>query len=329
MADTKFGLTLKKLMPDGVVVIDKTRGVTSHDVVDRVRRITGHTRVGHFGTLDPMATGVLPVALGGATRLQQFYLGSRKVYSGTIRFGFSTSTYDSEGRPSSEEKIVSILAKELEEVRGQFVGPIQQTPPAFSAKKIRGVSSHRLARKNQPVELKPIQVEVYRFDLSLISPGEAEFEVECSGGTYVRSLAHEMGLKLGCGAHLTSLRRLASGEFTLGQALDFNLLTREPEGDSPPVVWMSHMIPINKLLSWMASVYVPDEDLRRVKHGMTIRVEGKQIIAEGLTLTASPAPCWVRLLNGADDLIGMGRVDFSNSRDDLWEIKPKIVFSSA
>jgi tRNA pseudouridine55 synthase len=316
-------------MVDGVVVIDKTRGVTSHDVVARVRKITGHTRVGHFGTLDPMATGVLPVALGRATRLQQFYVGSKKIYRGTIRFGFSTSTYDSEGRPSSEGRAVSISEKDLEGVRGQFVGPIQQTPPAYSAKKIGGISSHKLARKNQPVELKPIQVEVFRFDLSLSSPEEADFEVECSGGTYIRSLAHEIGLKLGCGAHLTSLRRLASGEFTLSQALNFDLLRKETKEYSPFAGWMNHLIPTNNLLPWMASVFVPGEDLDRVKHGMSFRVERKQVTAEGSILIPSSAPNWVRLLSGADDIIGMGIIDLSKSLDDRWEIKPKIILCPA
>lgn len=315
-------------MLDGVVVIDKTRGVTSHDVVARLRRITGHTRVGHFGTLDPMATGVLPVALGRATRLQQFYVRSKKVYRGTIRFGFSTSTYDSEGRPSSEERAVSISAGDLEDVRGEFVGSIQQIPPAFSAKKVRGISSHKLARRNQAVELKPIQVEIFRLDLSLISPEEAAFEVECSGGTYVRSLAHELGLKLGCGAHLKSLRRLASGEFTLEQALDFDLLREETEGDSLSGGWMDHLIAINRLLPWMPSVMViGNDELKRVKHGMSIRVEGKEVAADGLIHAGSPAPCWVRLLTGADELIGMGIIDLSRSQDDLWEIRPKIILS--
>ena len=315
-------------MLDGVVVIDKTRGVTSHDVVARMRRIIGHTRVGHFGTLDPMATGVLPVALGRATRLQQFYVRSKKVYRGTIRFGFSTSTYDSEGRPSSEKRAVSISAGDLEDVRGKFVGSIQQIPPAFSAKKVRGVSSHKLARSNQAVELKPIQVEIFRLDLSLISPEEAAFEVECSGGTYVRSLAHELGSKLGCGAHLTSLRRLASGEFTLEQALDFDLLRKETEGDSRPVGWMDHLIATNKLLPWMPSVTVQsNDDMKRVKHGMSIRVEGKEVAADGLTHAGSSARCWVRLLTGAEELIGMGIIDLSRSQDDLWEISPKIILS--
>ncbi|MBZ5554269.1 MAG: tRNA pseudouridine(55) synthase TruB [Acidobacteriia bacterium] len=316
-------------MIDGVVVIDKTPGVTSHDVVARVRKITGHARVGHFGTLDPMATGVLPVALGKATRLQQFYLGSRKSYCGTIRFGFSTSTYDSDGRPTSEARAVSISAIDLEIVRRQFVGPIQQTPPAFSAKKIGGISSHKLARKNQPVELKPIQVEIFRLDLSLVSAAEAEFEVECSGGTYVRSLAHEMGLKLGCGAHLTSLRRLASGEFTLAKALDFNLLKKEAQGDFSQVDWMDYLIPINMLLPGMASVGVPDEDLDRVKHGMSFRVKRMEVSSEVLILTSSPAPNWVRLLSGPDVLIGMGMIDQSKTMDDLWEIKPKVILSPA
>lgn len=316
-------------MVDGVVVIDKIRGVTSHDVVAAMRKLSGSPRVGHFGTLDPMATGVLPVALGRATRLQQFYIGSRKVYSGTVRFGFSTSTYDAEGTLTSEVKPACLTTRDLDRVKGQFLGPIQQIPPAFSAKKVQGVSSHRLARKNQSVELKPIQVEVYQFDLALISEEEAEFRVECSGGTYIRSLAHEMGKSLGCGAHLNSLRRLASGEFTLKQALEFSHLQKEREGTVPSSEWIKQLIPMERLLPWMPTISVQKEDLKRVKNGMAFLVERKQDNDKESALSSLADRQWVRLMANGDELVGIGLVGPSGTGDDWSEVKPKVILSTA
>jgi tRNA pseudouridine55 synthase len=313
---------------DGVVVIDKIRGITSHDVVAAVRKVTGSPRVGHFGTLDPLATGVLPVALGRATRLQQFYLGSRKVYRGTFRFGFSTSTYDAEGTPTSEVKSVSLTTGDLERVREQFLGPIQQTPPAFSAKKVRGISSHRLARRSQPVELKPIQVEVYKFELSLVSEEEADFEVECSAGTYIRSLAHEMGKSLHCGGHLTSLRRIASGEFTLKQAVDFSLLQNEGSRALAAKEWINHWIPLSRLLLWMPAISVRDSDLKRVKNGMPFTVELKVAGVTGVEDGWRPDRQWVRLLTGKEELVGIGLAAVSAIADDWMEVKPKVVLST-
>ena len=198
----------------GVLVIDKPAGITSHDVVARVRKILHQRQVGHFGTLDPFATGVLPVSVGKATRFAQFYLKSRKAYEGTIHFGFSTDTYDATGEATSEAVAAAPEASVLEDYFRQFTGRLLQMPPPYSAKRVGGVRAYELARQHKPVNLTPVEVEIYALELLSLQGEQVRFAVECSGGTYVRSLAHDLGQKLGCGAHLAGLRRTAVAEFT-------------------------------------------------------------------------------------------------------------------
>ena len=203
---------------NGVLIIDKSPGLTSHDVVHRARRILGQRSVGHLGTLDPMATGVLPLVIGSFTRLAQFYLSSDKTYEGTIRFGFSTDTYDAEGEPTSTPVNVTPSREELDALAGKFRGMISQTPPPFSAKKIKGVPAYRLARKQEEVRLEPVQVEIKEFEILSVEAQQARFRARVGSGTYMRSVAHDMGQMLGCGAHLESLRRTSVAEFTLEEA---------------------------------------------------------------------------------------------------------------
>jgi tRNA pseudouridine55 synthase len=204
---------------DGALVLDKPQGKTSHDIVDAVRHLAGFRQVGHLGTLDPLATGVLVLLLGKATRLVQFYSGRRKRYTAGFRFGFATNTYDSEGQAQGPDNPPVLEKSVLEKLANQRVGLFEQMPPIFSAKKIHGRPAYELARKNQPVELKPVEVEVFEYRLTGIEGNVARFVIECSSGTYIRSLAHEMGEKLGCGAHLAEITRTAVGEFSLEQAL--------------------------------------------------------------------------------------------------------------
>jgi tRNA pseudouridine55 synthase len=208
---------------NGVVIVDKPGQWTSHDVVNKMRRLAGTKRVGHLGTLDPNATGVLPLVLGRATRLAQFYTRNDKVYEGIIHFGFSTDTYDAKGEatspePTSSEQGVALTRERLEAALAPFRGRFEQTPPPVSAKKIGGRKAYELARKNQPVELKPVPVEVYALEVLNLDGCEATVRVHCSAGTYLRSIAHEAGLALGCGAFLKSLRRTASGDFKIESA---------------------------------------------------------------------------------------------------------------
>ena len=203
---------------NGVLIIDKPAGLTSHDVVNRVRRLVGQRCVGHLGTLDPMATGVLPLVTGSFTRLAQFYVSSEKTYEGTIRFGFATDTYDAEGDPVSEPQSVSLKKEEIERLAGTFRGHIEQTPPPFSAKKIKGVPAYKLARKHKEVVLHPVQVEIKEFEILCVETDRVGFRARVASGTYMRSVAHDMGQALGCGAHLESLRRTSVAEFSLADA---------------------------------------------------------------------------------------------------------------
>lgn len=203
---------------DGVLIVNKPAGFTSHDVVARVRRISGEKSVGHLGTLDPMATGVLPLVLGSFTRLAQFYNDADKRYEGTIRFGWATDTYDAEGDPAGPAQPVNLTLEQVRQAAAKFVGLQQQLPPPFSAKKISGVPAYKLARKGQEVELKPKEVDIKEFEITTLDGERAGFKSWVSSGTYLRTLAHDLGKALGVGAHLAALTRTAVREFTLEDA---------------------------------------------------------------------------------------------------------------
>lgn len=204
---------------NGVLVVDKPSGWTSHDVVNKTRRFVGTRKVGHLGTLDPMATGVLPLLIGRATRLAQFFGKADKVYEGTVQFGYATDTYDAEGKPVSEETSITLNREHVGELLlTRFQGSVQQIPPPVSAKKIQGTPAYKLARKNLQVNLAPITIEVYSLDILRCEGSELDLRVHCSAGTYLRSIAHDLGQLLGCGAFLKVLRRLASGGFDLQMA---------------------------------------------------------------------------------------------------------------
>ena len=210
---------------NGLLVVDKPGGMTSHDVVGKLRRITGEKSIGHLGTLDPMATGVLPLLLGKYTRLAQYFSSAEKSYTGQIRFGFATDTYDAEGQPASPDCFETVRASfTLEKIRAaaaRFHGEMQQMPPPYSAKKIAGTPAYKLAREGKPVELKTARVIISSFDLTGLDGAEAAFEMSISAGGYVRSVAHELGQDLGCGAHLSALRRTRAGAFSLAEAHTF------------------------------------------------------------------------------------------------------------
>lgn len=203
---------------DGVIVVNKPEGWTSHDVVGKMRRLANTKRIGHLGTLDPMATGVLPLVVGRATRLAQFYVRSDKKYEAVIRFGFSTNTYDREGDPVSDPVPVQLDRESIDEALNQFRGVFLQTPPPVSAKKIAGTPAYKLARKNIKVELQPVEITIFSLDLLEVMEQEIRVAVHCSAGTYLRSLAHDLGQSLGCGAFIQQLRRVMSGDFSIGQS---------------------------------------------------------------------------------------------------------------
>src|SRR4051812_41703767 len=192
--------------------------MTSHDVVDRLRRITGERSIGHLGTLDPMATGVLPLMLGKFTRLAQFFSSAEKNYTGTIRFGYATDSYDAEGEMVGERVEPGLTLEQVRAAGERFHGEIEQMPPAFSAKKVGGVPAYKMARAGKPVELKPVAINISSFEILGLDGAEAQFAMRVSAGGYVRGVAHELGQALGCGAHLSSLRRTLAGPFSLEQA---------------------------------------------------------------------------------------------------------------
>src|SRR5438105_1021839 len=253
---------------NGVVVIDKPAGLTSHDVVNRARRIFQQRSIGHLGTLDPSATGVLPLVLGNLTRLAQFYTTAEKIYEGVIRFGFATDTYDAEGTPATSSQNIKVSLEELRQMATGFQGVIEQTPPPFSAKKINGVPAYRLARKHQEVPLKPVQVEIKEFEILDAQGDHASFRARVASGTYMRSVAHEMGQQLGCGAHLSSLRRTKLGELELSDAHTLE------EADSAASKGLLEEILIHprKLLPQLPTVTANEETAAHIRNGRAVNL---------------------------------------------------------
>ena len=278
-------------------MIDKPGGMTSHDVVNRLRRITGEQSIGHLGTLDPMATGVLPLLLGKFTRLAQYFSAAEKSYAGGIRFGFATDTYDAEGEPCGPDRWPEVAQKlTLEQVRAaaaRFHGEMEQMPPQFSAKKIDGQPAYKLAREGKPVQLKPARVRIDAFAIETLEGPEASFTIDISAGGYVRSVAHELGRDLGCGAHLSRLRRTRAGVFTLADAHtleELEALAGNAAGD-----WRSLCIHPRILLPEMPAVTGDSLALGRLRNG-----------AQANLPEFSAAPL-VKVFAGPRELVGIAR----------------------
>ena len=253
---------------NGVIVISKPAGMTSHDVVNRVRRILGEKSIGHLGTLDPMATGVLPLVAGRMTRLAQFYTSSDKSYEGEIRFGFATDTYDADGEQVGDACDVQVTLEQVREAAREFVGVIQQMPPAYSAKKIGGVPAYKLARKNKEVELKAVEVEVKAFEIVGVEGDRARFRVDVSSGTYVRSIAHELGQKLKVGAHLSALTRTKSGEFRIEDAVRLEELGESVQQGTVE----QRFIHLRRILPEFPCVTADEENASKIRHGRAVNL---------------------------------------------------------
>ncbi|PYT61773.1 MAG: tRNA pseudouridine(55) synthase TruB [Acidobacteria bacterium] len=295
---------------DGALVIDKPKGRTSHDVVDAVRHLAGFRQIGHLGTLDPLATGVLVLLLGRATRLVQFYAGRRKRYAAGFRFGFATDTYDSDGEPLGPDSPPVLNASVLERLSAERTGRFEQKPPAFSAKKVGGRPAYELARKKQAVELKPVEVEIYEYKLKEIEGSLARFFIECSSGTYIRSLAHEMGQTLGCGAHLAEITRTAVGEFSLEQAITLEELADASKAGR----FADCMIKLESLLPNFPRVNVLPVIEKRVRHGSKFNISlaqlqpGRVELPPGATTEldgGAPKAPRLRVFNQQDKLIAI------------------------
>jgi len=291
---------------DGALVINKAQGMTSHDVVVRVRRLLRVRSVGHLGTLDPLATGVLPLLVGRATRLQQFYSARRKHYQGRIRFGFATDTYDADGHPLGPDTVPGLTREQLQAHLPEFTGTLEQTPPPYSAKKVGGVAAHERARRREKFTLKPVTVEVYRFEVMGVEGSNAEFVVECAAGTYIRSLAHDLGQRVGPGAHLAQICRTASGEFTLEQALTLEELERVVGEDSVPQV----LVPMNELLPELPHAVVNAALEQKIRHGGRIELTDSQIQpgrAEAHLDSDAWKPFRLRVLNQQQQLVAIAQ----------------------
>jgi tRNA pseudouridine55 synthase len=281
--------------PDGVIVVNKPTGWTSHDVVAKMRGIAGTRSVGHLGTLDPIATGVLPIMVGQATRLARYFDKSEKAYEAVIRFGFATTTYDREGEPTTPVTQVSISADQIEACLAAMRGDILQMPPPVSAKKIGGVPAYKLARKNQPVELAAVPVSVYELTLQGVEGDRARLKVRCSPGTYIRSIAHELGAALGCGAHVEALTRTASGAFTLEQAHTLEELQRlKAEGSL-----CEALLPMADLLPQFPSVFIDDLTVRQVRQGRDFGVS---------PFRANPRSEYVKAIGPDGMLVSIGQI---------------------
>ncbi|MBK5297386.1 MAG: tRNA pseudouridine(55) synthase TruB [Vicinamibacteria bacterium] len=252
--------------PEGGLVVDKPAGPTSHDVVAVARRALGQPRIGHTGTLDPLATGVLPLLLGRATRLAQFLASTDKTYFATIQFGQATSSYDAAGEPAGPLRPVALDPVEVEAALARFRGRQMQVPPAVSAKKVGGHRAYDLARRDQPVDLAAVEVSVTDMTLVSCAQTRAQVRVTCSAGFYVRSLAHDLGIRLGVGAHLAALRRERSGGFTLAESVGLDRLTGAPADVARLVRPMADLLP-----DWPALALSEDE-AARIGHGQALAV---------------------------------------------------------
>jgi tRNA pseudouridine55 synthase len=292
---------------NGVLVIDKPAGPTSHDVVAVVRRAIGLTRVGHTGTLDPLATGVLPLVVGSATRLASFMSGADKEYVAKIRIGASTETYDAEtggsrvnGRSEIPERIPAVSAlteAAVAEAVSTFAGRYLQTPPAYSAKKVGGTPAYKLARQGKPVDVKPVEVTVTEIELRSYVEGLADVRLVCSSGFYVRSLAHDLGQRLGCGAHLEGLQRTRAGAFRLEDALPLGDLVAEG-----PAAARRTLIPMSGLLTHLSAVVLTETGAERARHGAQLR---PQDVTQSTLPSERAVGGPVRLLDGDGSLVGL------------------------
>ena len=275
---------------NGLLIIDKPAGMTSHDVVSIVRRATGERSVGHLGTLDPMATGVLPLLLGKYTRLAQFFSDSDKHYTGTIRFGFATDTFDAEGEPQSAPMPLALTLDQLRLFAERFHGVIDQVPPVFSAKKIGGVPAHKLARAGKEVPVKAARITIHSFTLDSLEGDTASFTMHVSAGGYVRSVAHELGQLANCGAHLASLRRTQAGAFTLADSVTVDDL----KALALPEIAAQLPHP-RTMLPDLPSVIVDELTAGRIRNGMQVNVQ---------ELSSAPL---IKVFSGPRDLLCIAR----------------------
>jgi len=294
-------------MIHGVLVIDKPRGITSHDCVNRVRRIFNQRRVGHTGTLDPIATGILGLLLGKATRLSRFLTAGEKHYCGVARLGFATDTDDTEGTPLHEPSPVTYTDEQLQDAVGSFRGKILQLPPLYSAKKKHGEPAYQRARRDEPVSREAVPVTIYTMEAVRLDDDHLQFETRCTAGTYARAIARDLGEMLGCGGHLEQLTRLRSGPFTMEHAHTFEALA---EMEDP----RRAVIPFAEIPLPYPDVTISIEEAERISHGMPVTAAGR------VEPVGGAPPEWVRLRDPAGAFLALASMEGPF-------LQPRVVFT--
>ena len=298
----------------GILLVDKPKGPTSHDVVQSVRRLTGQRRCGHTGTLDPFATGLLPLCLGRATRLARFVSGAAKTYIAVVRFGFATDTYDLTGQPMGPPADVGLDRSALESELAEFVGVQDQVPPPFAAKKIDGKRMYQLARAGRPVPARPVKVSIHAVRLLGMEGDRATLEAEVGAGTYIRSLAHDLGKRFGCGAHLVELRRSRVGHFRVEQAWTLSKL----ESLAREGRLKSAVLDPAEALSNLPALRLGSQGASRVRHGRSVTPSD----VEGLVPDV-PAGQACRLLGPEGELLAVGV-----AAEELHQFRPLVVLAT-
>lgn len=318
---------------DGLLLIDKEPGYTSHDVVQRVRRLTRQKKTGHCGTLDPNATGLLVLTLGRATRLTRFLIRAPKVYEGVIRFGVTTDTYDSTGEVQAEASAEGLTHEAVVEAMGRFVGTIEHAAPPYSAKKVQGKKLYELAREGREVPRETKQVTVYEFGpkpegtgASRLQDGRIAFRLACASGTYARTLAHDLGQALGCGAHLDALRRVQVGPFELDAAVTLDELAARLDGAGESgstvgqidlaTVLADAWIPFDHIPLPFTEITTDHRQEERVRHGQTVLVRDLD----------GDEGDWIKLMSRREELIAVGTVVERIGERGVGIVQPRVVF---
>jgi tRNA pseudouridine55 synthase len=300
---------------DGVVLVDKQTGMTSHDVVETFRRRSRIKKVGHTGTLDPLATGLLVLCVGKATRLQAYLMGMEKTYEGTIQFGWATDSYDADGEPVGEPVEANVEAIDFAPLVERFRGPLEQMPPAFSAKKIQGVRAYELARKGQEVKLEPKRVTVYEFEVLAVHGSTLDFRIRSSAGTYMRSIAHDLGQAAGVPAHLKSLRRTAIGNFKVEGSISFEAVS---QGTPETLLAPPHFQSLSAIDLPLPSLRIDWAQMGKMMQGQSVIMVPAVPVAQGDLLA---------LGNPEDQLVAIGEVVNVLREGGPVEVKPKVVLA--
>jgi tRNA pseudouridine55 synthase len=300
------------LKKGALFLLDKPEGLTSHDVVERVRAATGVSRIGHSGTLDPMATGLLLLCAGGAARLQSFFTLMDKSYEGTIRLGRATTTYDREGeRSGADREFGAVTAGDIERAAAEFRGEFLQAPPPYSAKKVGGRKFYEMARKGETVPSLPKKVRVTDLVFGELEGGRVPFAIACSSGTYIRSIAHDLGERLGCGAHLDSLRRTRIGAFSVSAAVGLQAFEAMTPGER---LSLPHAVPLARVPFPFPRVQLASLEAWKIRRGQAVPARGVEA-REG---------DWVTLVGPTNDMLALGQINPIGDRG-VALIKPRIV----